>query len=55
MDKKTVTLQFFMKTGGPQPETWDPEAINKYFIGNFAKQWLCVMGIFPPTLAMKMA
>ncbi len=28
-----------MKTGGPQPETWDPEAINKYFIGNFAKKW----------------
>jgi hypothetical protein len=39
MDKKTVTLQFFMKTGGPQPETWDPEAINKFFIGNYAKQW----------------
>ena len=39
-----------MKTGGPQPETWEPEAINKYFIGNFAKQWaLCAMGIFPPT------
>jgi len=39
MDKKTVTLQLFMKTGGPQPETLDPDAINKYFIGNFAKQW----------------
>jgi hypothetical protein len=38
MEKKTVTLQLFMKTGGPQPETWDTEAINKYFIGNFAKQ-----------------
>jgi hypothetical protein len=53
MDKKTVTLQLFMKNGGTQPETWDPEAINNYFIGNFAKQ--CAMGIFPPTLAMKMA
>ena len=55
MDKKTVTLQLFMKNGGPQPETWDPEAINKYFIGNFAKNGQCVMGIFPHTLAMKMA
>ena len=55
MDKKTVTLQLFMKNGGPQPETWDPEAINKYFIGNFAKNGQCAMGIFPPTLATKMA
>ena len=46
MDKKTVTLQLFMKTGGPQPESWDPEAINN---------GQCAMGIFPPTLGMKMA
>ena len=47
MDKKTVTLQLFMKTGGPQPETLDPEAINKYFIGNFAKQWAMLDGYLP--------
>ena len=50
MDKKTVTIQLFMKTGGPQPETWDPEAINKYFIGNFAKQWAMCDGYLPTYL-----
>ena len=50
MDKKTVTLQLFMKTGGPQPETWDQEAINKYFIGNFAKQWAMCDGYLPTYL-----
>jgi hypothetical protein len=51
MDKKTVTLQLFMKTGGPQPETLDPEAINKYFIGNFTKQWAMLYGYLPAYLA----
>ena len=32
MDKKTVTLQLFMKTGGPQPDTYDAEDINKYIL-----------------------
>ena len=50
MDKKTVTLHLFMKTGGPQPEIWDPEAINKYFIGNFAKQWAMHDGYIPTYL-----
>jgi hypothetical protein len=50
MDKKTVTLQLFMKTGGPQPETWEPEAINNYFIGNFAKQWELRDGYIPTYL-----
>lgn len=50
MDKKTVTLQLFMKTGDPQPDTWDPEAINKYFIGNFAKQWAMLDGYLPTYL-----
>jgi hypothetical protein len=50
MDKKTVTLQFFMKTGGPQPETSDPEAINKFFIGNFANQWAMRDGYLPTYL-----
>jgi hypothetical protein len=50
MDKKTVTLHLFMKTGGPQPETWDPEAINKYFIGNFAKHWAMCDGYLPTYL-----
>jgi hypothetical protein len=39
-----------MKTGGPQPETWDPEAINKYFIGNIAKQWAMCDGYMPTYL-----
>jgi hypothetical protein len=50
MVKKTVTIQFFIKTGGPQPETWDPDAINKYFIGNFAKQWAMCEGYLPTYL-----
>ena len=50
MDKKTVTLQLFMKTGGHQPESWDPDAINKYFIGNFAKQWAMCDGYLPTYL-----
>jgi hypothetical protein len=50
MDKKTITLQLFMKSGGPQPESWDPEAINKYFIGNFAKQWAMRDGYMPTYL-----
>ena len=50
MDKITVTLHLFMKTGGPQPETWDPEAINKYFIGNIAKQWAMCDGYLPTYL-----
>ena len=50
MDKTTITLQLFMKTGGPQPETWDPDAINKYFIGNFAKQWAMCDGYLPTFL-----
>ena len=50
MDKKTVTIQLFMKTGGPQPETLDPDAINKYFIGNYAKQWAMWDGYLPTYL-----
>ena len=50
MDKKTITLNLFMKTGGPQPDTWEPEAINKYFIGNFAKQWAMCDGYLPTYL-----
>jgi hypothetical protein len=50
MDKKTVTLHLFIKTGGPQPESWDPDAINKYFIGNFAKQWAMCDGYLPTYL-----
>ncbi len=50
MEEKTVTLHLFMKNGGPQPETWDPKAINKYFIGNFAKQWAMCEGYLPTYL-----
>ncbi len=50
MDKKTVTLQLFMKTGGNQPKSWDSEVINKYFIGNYAKQWAMCDGFLPTYL-----
>ena len=50
MDKKTVTLQLFIKNEGPQPETWDPQAINNYFIGNFAKQCAMCDGYLPTYL-----
>ena len=44
---KTVSLTFFMKTGGPQPITWDAKAINKYFQGNVAKRWAMLDGYLP--------
>lgn len=50
MEQKTVTLQLFMKNGGPQPETWDTDAINKFFIGNYAKQWAMRDGYMPTYL-----
>jgi hypothetical protein len=50
MEQKTVTLHLFMKNGGPQPETWDTDAINKFFIGNYAKQWAMRDGYMPTYL-----
>lgn len=50
MEQKTVNLQLFMKNGGPQPETWDTYAINKFFIGNYAKQWAMRDGYMPTYL-----
>jgi hypothetical protein len=50
MEQKTVTLHLFMKNGGPQPETWDRDAINKFFIGNLAKQWAMYDGYMPTYL-----
>ena len=53
MDKKTVTLQLFMKSGGPQPENWDPDSINKFFIGNYAKKWAMCDGYMPTYLGFE--
>ena len=53
MEQKTVTLHLFMKNGGPQPETWDTDAINKFFIGNLAKQWAMCDGYMPTYLGYK--
>jgi hypothetical protein len=50
MEQKTVTLHLFMKNGGPQPETWNTDAINKFFIGNYAKQWAMRDGYMPTYL-----
>lgn len=44
---KTVSLNFFMKTGGPQPTTKDAKTINKYFQGNLAKRWAMLDGYLP--------
>ena len=51
MDKKTISVPVFMPNGGPQPETLAPDAINHYFIGNFAKQWAMRDGYLPSFLS----
>lgn len=51
MEKKPVTIHLYFKTGGPQPETLDPVAINKYFIGDYAKQWAMLDGYLPTFLS----
>ena len=51
MDKKPITINLFFKTGGPQPETLDPSAINKFFIGDYAKQWAMLDGYIPTYLS----
>jgi hypothetical protein len=53
MDKKTFTLHLFMKTVDHQPKTWDPEVINTYFIGNYAKQWAMCDGYLPTYLGFE--
>ncbi len=47
MDKKPIKIHLFFKTGGPQPESLDPSAINKFFIGDYAKQWAMLDGYLP--------
>ena len=51
MDEKTVSVQLFMPNGGPQPLQLAPDAINHYFIGNFAKQWAMRDGYLPTFLS----
>lgn len=44
---KTLSIPFFMKTGGSLPTTSDAEEINKYFNGNLAKRWAMCDGYLP--------
>lgn len=44
---KSVTINVFLKTGGPQPQSWDEEEIDKFFKGNLAKKWAMFDGYFP--------
>jgi len=46
-EEKSINLQFFMKTGGSQPESWDANAIDKFFKGNLAKRWAMCDGYLP--------
>lgn len=36
---KTINVQFFVKNGGDQPVTLDPDAVNHFFKKNYAKIW----------------
>jgi len=40
----TCKVQVFTKTGGGQPSTLDADQINKFFKGNYAKQWAMIKG-----------
>lgn len=40
-------MRVFLKTGGHQPENTDAEAINKFFLGNYAKVWAMRDGYYP--------
>jgi len=44
---RSLNIQVFMKTGGPQPDTLDANAINKFFQGNLAKRWAMCDGYLP--------
>jgi hypothetical protein len=48
--KEFLSLNFIVTTGGTLTETLDPEVINKYFIGNLAKQWAISNGYLSPYL-----
>ncbi len=44
---KTVSLTFFMKTGGLQPAILEPKLIDQFFKGNLAKRWAMLNGYLP--------
>jgi hypothetical protein len=46
-EEKSINIQFFMKTGGSQPEYLDANAIDKFFKGNLAKKWAMCDGYLP--------
>jgi hypothetical protein len=46
-EEKSIKINIFMKTGGPQPESWDAGEIDKFFKGNLAKKWAMCDGYLP--------
>jgi len=46
-EERSINIEVFMKTGGPQPESWDTNAIDNFFIGNLAKRWAMRDGYLP--------
>lgn len=45
--KNKLSIHIFHKTGGKQPASLDPKAINKFFKGNIAKDWAMRLGYIP--------
>ncbi len=43
----TASIHLFQKTGGEQPTSLEPKAINKFFKGNIAKDWTMRLGYIP--------
>ena len=46
-EEKSVKINTFMKTGGPEPESCNAEEIDKFFKGNLAKKWAMHDGYLP--------
>lgn len=46
-EKVSMNFQVIHKTGGPQPTSLKPEAIDHFFLGNFAKVWCMTRGFHP--------
>jgi hypothetical protein len=49
MDKKTISIRLFMKTGDPQPKPWTQIPLTSTLLAITPNNRLCATGIFPPT------
>lgn len=45
--KHSLSIHIFHKTGGEQPMSLDPKAVNHFFKGNYAKDWAMRLGYIP--------